>query len=186
VKYKKTNLKPLPDSKLEVPMSILTRPHIGESTNQRKSLPIGYFNRTGPSEESSIWRIEPCTSSQGIEIGFLDTLTTQIMAQMQKTGLTVCLLQKIAKFERYSGIARTPEAVFIIFHVKYNDESYGYVYGGPMIYGKASSELNLLELHNKIGAAKALLGDEEWHNLQRKYGIERDSHLILRRDMNLA
>lgn len=106
------------------------------------------------------------------------------MAQIQKTVLTVRLLDE-ARFERYSGIVRTSETFFIIFYVKYNDNSNGYVYGGPFIYGKATSEVHLLKLHNKIGAVKALLGDE-WHNLRQKYGIERDKYLILRRDINLA
>lgn len=108
------------------------------------------------------------------------------MAQMQETALTVHLLDKIARFERYGGIARTPEPVFIILYVNYDGKLNGCVYGGPFIHGKASSEFHLLKLHNKIGAAKAILGDQEWHNLQRKYGIKKDEDLILRRDMNLA
>lgn len=138
--YKNTNLETLPESNNssvyhEVPTSTLITPDLRPSTNQRESLEIGYFNRREPSEGSSIWRIQPCKSHQEIAIGLLETLTTQTVAQMQEKALTVRLLDKIAKFKRYSGIARTPETVFIVVYVTYEDNSSGYVYGGPFICG---------------------------------------------------
>jgi hypothetical protein len=45
---------------LDAPPSIITRPHISELPIDRRSLEIGYFNRTGPSKGSNIWSIEPC------------------------------------------------------------------------------------------------------------------------------
>jgi hypothetical protein len=100
--------------------------------------------------------------------------------------LSVDVLGDIAEFNRYVYTVWTPGAIFITFYVKYKSGSEGYVYGGPSIHGKASSEFHLLELHVKIGAAKALLRDGEWYYLRRKYGIEKEQYLILRRDMNLV
>jgi hypothetical protein len=110
------------------------------------------------------------------------------MAQPQRTVLSVDVLSEIDEFKRYDCVVPiwAPRTIFIKYYVKYNSGTEGYVYGGPFIHGNASSEFDLLKLHNKIGAAKSLLGDEEWRNLRRKYGIERDGYLILRRDMNLA
>ncbi|KAJ6001649.1 hypothetical protein N7522_006876 [Penicillium canescens] len=96
--------------------------------------------------------------------------------------LNVDVLGDIAEFKRYVCTVWTPGAIFITFYVKYNSGSEGYVYGGPSIHGKASSEFHLLELHVKIGAAKALPLDGEWYYLRRKYGIEKEPYLILRRD----
>ncbi|KAJ5642510.1 hypothetical protein N7490_006510 [Penicillium lividum] len=65
------------------------------------------------------------------------------------------------------------------------DDSEGYVYGGPSITGKTSSEVELLKLQSKIWAAKALLGNEEWIRLKQRYGVERDKTMQLSRRMNL-
>jgi hypothetical protein len=50
---------------------------------------------------------------------------------------------------------------------------------------RASIEPDLLNLHCKIGCAKALLGDEEWRYVMWKYGIEKDRYLILSKSRNL-
>lgn len=108
------------------------------------------------------------------------------MAQMQGIVLNVDVLSNIAEFKRYVCTVLTSGTIFIGFCVEYNGGSEGYVYSGPVIHGKAPSEFHLLKLHNKIGAAKALLGHDEWINLLRKHNIKKDEYLVLGRDMNLA
>lgn len=70
-------------------------------------------------------------------------------------------LSDITSFESYECTIWDLRTVYIKFYVKYNDGSEGYVYGGPSISGKTSSEVQLLHLRCKVVAAKALLGDEE-------------------------
>jgi hypothetical protein len=107
------------------------------------------------------------------------------MAWPHTATLDVDRLSAITSFERYECIIWNLRTVFIKFYVKYNDGSEGYVYGGPSIPGRTSSEVQLLHLQCKMGTAKALLGNEEWSRLRRKYGVERDRSLELSRSMNL-
>lgn len=107
------------------------------------------------------------------------------MAWCPTPCLTVDRLKAITSFERYECVIWDLRAVYLKFHVKYNDGSEGYVYGGPSISGETSSEAELLYLWCKVVAAKALLGNEEWRRLRRKYGVERDRTLMLSRCMNL-
>lgn len=109
----------------------------------------------------------------------------QSMAWDCTPRLTVDRLSAINSFERYEGAIWNLRTVRIKFYVKYNDGSEGYVYGGPSISGKTSSEVRLLDLRCKVVAAKSLLGDEEWSRLRQKYGAERDRTLELSRRMNL-
>ena len=99
--------------------------------------------------------------------------------------LTVDRLSAITSFKRYECTIWDLRTVRIKFYVKYNDGSEGYVYGGPSISGKTSSEARLLDLCCKVAVAKSLLGDEEWSRLRQKYGVERDRTLDLSRRMNL-
>lgn len=107
------------------------------------------------------------------------------MAWSHTATLDVNRLSAITSFERYECIIWDLRTVFIKFYVKYKDGSEGYVYGGPSIPGSTSSEVQLLHLQCKVGAAKALLGNEEWGRLRRKYDVERDRTMELSRCMNL-
>lgn len=108
-----------------------------------------------------------------------------VMTQLQNPVLSVQLLGEIADFERYEGVVWTPQSVCMKFYVRYNNNRKGYVYSCHYIRGKASSKLNLLNLHYKLGVAKSLVGENEWRYIRGKYSIERDQYLILSRDMNL-
>jgi hypothetical protein len=107
------------------------------------------------------------------------------MAWSQTPTLNVPLLNAITSFERYECAIWDLQTVRIKFYVNYNDGSEGYVYGGPSILGRTSSEVQLLGLQCKVGAVKALLGNEEWSRLRQKYGVERDRTLVISRYMNL-
>lgn len=96
------------------------------------------------------------------------------MTWSRASYLTVDPLSAITSFERYECTIWDLRAVHLKFYVKYNDGSDGFVYGGPSIPGRTSSEIQLLHLQCKVGAAKALLGNEEWRRLRLKYGVERD------------
>lgn len=82
------------------------------------------------------------------------------MAWSHTPSLTVDRLSAIASFKRYVCAIWDLRTIRIKFYVKYNDGSEGYVYGGPSISGKTSSEVQLLYLRIKVEAAKALLGNE--------------------------
>lgn len=107
------------------------------------------------------------------------------MAWSRTQCLTVDRLSAINSFERYECTIWDLRTVHLKFYVKYNDGSEGYVYCGPSISGKTSSEVQLLYLWSKLGAAKALLGNAEWKRLRQKYGVERDRTLELSPCMNL-
>ena len=107
------------------------------------------------------------------------------MARSHTATLDVDRLSAITSFERYECVIWNLRTVFIKFYVKYNDGSEGFVYGGPSIPGRTSSEVQLLHLQCKVGAAKALLGNEEWGRLRWKYGVKRDRTLELSRCVNL-
>lgn len=110
-------------------------------------------------------------------------LRIQIMKTPHSTCLTVRDLDKVARFERYegviSGVLSGIQTFSIIFHVKYKNGSRGNIYGGLYISGELLSETQLRELLRKIGAAKALLRDEEWQYLEWKYGVKKEEVLVL-------
>lgn len=101
------------------------------------------------------------------------------MAYVPSMGLKMHHLDKIDRFEKYTGVISDLRTVSIVFHVKYKDGSGGYVFGGSTIPGKPLSGKQLREALDKVKAAKALLEDDEWHYLEQKHRITRDRVLVL-------
>ena len=171
---------------LPSPLQIPQRAAIRSPTNnlympvRRISLETVSSNPTVPLEEHRPRRSSGSCKYNYMVLSHISNEYRPDMTWYCTQCLNVDRLSAITSFERYECAIWDLRTVYIIFYVKYNDGSEGYVYGGPAISGRTSSETQLLYLRCKVIAAKALLGDEEWSRLQ-KYGVERDRILTLNR-----